>query len=158
MKQFLTMFALVFFLCLMGSPALEAKAYDFTIDSYHVEMKVTKQNTYRVTEKLKVNFNVRRHGIYRDIPLLNHIERKDGSKDTVMAKLENVSCSDSFSSSRQVSGSTDYCRLQIGDKNKKIIGEKEYTISFDYVMGNDVLTGNDELYYNIIPMEHTSPI
>lgn len=158
MKQFLTMFALVFFLCLAACPALEAKAYDFTIDSYHVDMKVTKQNTYRVTEKLKVNFNVRRHGIYRDIPLLNHIERKDGSTDTVMAKLENVSCSDSFSLSRENSEETDYCRLKIGDKNSEIIGEKEYTISFDYVMGNDVLTGNDELYYNIIPTEHTSPI
>lgn len=158
MKQLLKIGALICFLCFMCAPVMEAKAYDFTIDSYHVDMKVTKQNTYRVTEKLTVNFNRSRHGIYRDIPLLNRITRKNGSTNTVMAKLENVSCSEPFSSSRTTTSDIDYCRLQIGDKDKTIIGKKEYTISFDYKMGNDVLVGNDELYYNIIPLVHTSPV
>lgn len=158
MRKLVKIGLLVFFLCFLCAPAMQAKAYDYTIDAYHVDMKVTKQNTYRITEQIKVNFNYSRHGIYRDIPLLNKIEREDGSSDRVMAKIENINCTDTFSASREKIDGRDYCRLQIGDKDKTISGEKMYTISYDYKMGNDVLAGNDELYYNIIGTGWTSPI
>lgn len=154
MKKFLCIGFLTLFFGLFIMPTNEAKAYDYTIDSYHVDMKVTKQNTYQISETIQVNFLQHRHGIYRDIPLLNEIAREDGSKSQVMAKVEHVSCSDEYEISRE----NDNCRLKIGDEDETIIGPKKYTISYDYVMGNDVLQGNDELYFNIIGTGWTTSI
>lgn len=154
MKKLLKIGFLALFLGLFLVPMTEAKAYDYTIDAYHVDMKVTKQNTYQITEVIKVNFNYARHGIYRDIPVRNEVVREDGSKNVIMAKIPNISCSDPYEVSRE----GDNCRLQIGDEDETIIGEKTYTISYDYVMGNDVLKDHDELYFNIIGTGWTSPI
>lgn len=150
MKRLFKIGFFVFFLGLLFAPSVQSKAYDFTIEKYHVDMKVTKQNTYQITERINVHFAAARHGIYRDIPLLNNIERADGSKDRVMAKIEHITCSDDFSTSRETTDSIDYCRLRIGDEDELVSGDKEYTISYDYIMGNDVLEGNDELYFNVI--------
>ena len=40
--------------------------------------------------------------------------------------------------------------LQIGDADTTVTGDKHYTISYDYVLGQDVADGYDELYFNII--------
>lgn len=127
-------------------PETEAKAHDYTIESYNVDMKVTNQNIYRITETIDVNFLVERHGIYRNIPLENNVIRQDGSTSRVMARVEHVSCSDEYDISRE----SNNCCLQIGNEDETIIGKKQYTISYDYVMGNDVLQDSDEFYYNVI--------
>lgn len=146
MKKIIRLILLVCFLSLSAAPAIKASVSDFTIESYHVDMKVTVQNTYQIEETIKVNFPRERHGIYRDIPLVNLVERSDGSKNRIVARVENIRCGDKYSTSRE----GDNCRLQIGDEDVLLTGEKEYHISYDYVMGNDVLIGNDEFYYNVI--------
>lgn len=138
---------LLLFLCFVSVPAGKAKAANFNIQSYHVDMKVTKQNTYRITETIKVRFLAYSHGIYRDIPLVNTVERTDGSKDRIVAKVKNISCG---GEKYEVSREGSECRLKLGDEDKTYIGEREYRITYDYVMGNDVREGEDELYYNII--------
>lgn len=145
-KIFIGSFFLLFCF-LFVVPAVEAKALDYTIEKYQVDMKVTKQNTYRIQETITTNFYEAKHGIYRDIPVLNDVKRTDGSTSRILARVENLSCSgDNFEVSRE----GDYCRIQIGDEDETIIGEKVYHISYDYVMGNDVLPDEDELYFNII--------
>ncbi len=139
-------FLLLLLLCLFASPAVSASARDYTIESYHVDMKVTIQNTYHIEETIKVNFPGKRHGIYRDIPLVNNVERLDGSKDRIVARVENIHCGDDYSTSRE----GDNCRIQIGDEDELITGDKEYRISYDYIMGNDVLEDGDEFYFNVI--------
>lgn len=146
MKRRLGIVFLILLFSLFLVPDIEAKAYDYTIESYNVDMKVTKQNVYRITETIAVNFLAERHGIYRNIPLKNNVIRQDGSTSRVMARVENVSCSDEYDISRE----SDNCCLQIGDEDETIIGKKQYTISYDYVMGNDVLQDSDEFYYNVI--------
>ena len=158
MKRLLKIGFFVLFLGVLFAPSIQSKAYDFTIEEYHVNIKVTKQNTYQITEGLRVNFRAKRHGIYRDIPLLNNIVRADGSKDRVMAKIDHISCSDDYSLSREMINSIDNCRLTIGDEDELVIGDKEYTISYDYIMGNDVLEGIDEFYYNVIGVDWEVPI
>lgn len=150
MKKLLQIVFVLSFFCLSGTSVAQAKSNDFTITGYQVDMKVTKQNIYRITEKIAVNFSEDRHGLYRDIPLLNKIQRQDGSTGSVMAKIDHISCSDDYSASRESSGSGDFCRLKIGDEDETVIGQKNYTISYDYIMGNDVLKDNDELYFNVI--------
>lgn len=128
-------------------PGRRAEASDYDIQEYHVDITVTEQNVYQVRENIKVYFNQPRHGIYRDIPLENHVGRADGSTSQVMASIRHISCgSDEFSVLR--SGSS--CQIKIGDKDSTITGNKAYYISYEYDMGKDVLQGADEFYYNII--------
>lgn len=148
MKKWLgVLFCLAFCLLLSSRNVSADGIYPYEISSYHVNMSVTKQNVYHIEETIQVYFNNSRHGIYRDIPLINQVSRADGSKGMTRAKLQNVSChGDSYSTSR--SGKN--YRLKIGDEDQMILGEKTYVISYDYVMKKDILEGADEFYYNVI--------
>lgn len=138
---------LFLFVCFFATPAVKAEAANFTIQKYHVDMKVTRQNTYRIEESIAVRFSSYSHGIYRDIPVVNRVRRVDGSEDRTIAKVQNIS---GGGEKYEVSRKGDFCQIRLGDEDHEIIGEKEYHISYDYVMGNDVLENEDELYFNII--------
>lgn len=128
-----------------GQKASAAGGY--TIDQYDVQMNVSEDNTYYIEETIEVNFQEHRHGIYRNIPLKNDVKRADGSTSRVMAQIKDVSChGDEYSLER----SGDRLQIKIGDEDHTIIGSKTYVISYQYVMGNDVLKDADELYYNLI--------
>ncbi len=118
----------------------------YQIEQYHVDVNVTPYNTYEITETIGVRFSEYRHGIYRNLPLVNRVYRTDGSSDVVRARIENVQCSDQ----RKISIENNNCQIRIGDKDTEIIGEKVYTLSYDYIMGKDVLEGADEFYFNIV--------
>ncbi|MCI8793091.1 MAG: DUF2207 domain-containing protein [Eubacterium sp.] len=148
MKRLIQIFVFSLLIAFSTAPSVNAGVGDFTIEGYHVDIKVTAQNTYRIQETIKVNFPGQRHGIYRDIPLVNTVQRKDGSSDRIVARIENIRCEEKYSISRE----GDSCRIQIGDKDVRITGDKEYRISYDYVMGNDVLKEKDEFYFNVIGM------
>ncbi len=145
-----------FFFCfLFLAPSSIAKAEDYTIESFDVDIKVSAQNTYRITETITADFTQAKHGIYRDIPLINDVQRTDGSTDRIAVKVSNISCGDD---PYEVSREGDYCSIQIGDEDETIIGEKVYTISYDYCMGNDVLSDADEFYFNVIGTEWKTSI
>lgn len=38
----------------------------------------------------QVNFNQARHGIYRDIPVINNVSREDGSTSRIQARVTNI--------------------------------------------------------------------
>ena len=134
-------------LSLFFAAPMNAKAANFTIDKYEVNMKVTKDNTYQIKEHIEVNFKSKSHGIYRDIPLVNDVKREDGSSNRIVARVENLDCGDEeYESSRE--GNNLHVRL--GDEDVEITGKYEYNISYNYVMGNDVLPNEDEFYFNVI--------
>lgn len=137
----------VFLFLFVLFPGQKAAAEDFTIEQYHVDMKVSQRNVYYIQETIKVNFYAARHGIYRDIPMQNYVGRSDGSTSVVRASIRNISCgSDDFQISRQNGN----CRIKLGNKDEMVFGEKVYNISYEYCMGKDVLQGADEFYYNVI--------
>lgn len=133
--------------CLFIAPYAKADSSKFTIEKYHVRVDVTKANTYRIQEKITVNFREPQHGIYRDIPRINKVYRADGSKGKLFARIEYVSCGGTpFERTER----GNYYRMKIGDPDKTITGERDYFIAYDYVLGNDILDGNDEFYFNVI--------
>ncbi|MCH5267010.1 MAG: DUF2207 domain-containing protein [Lachnospiraceae bacterium] len=146
MKHFLIMFLLSLSVLVCGQEAVAADYYPYQINSYDVNIRVTKQNVYYVTETINVYFNQSRHGIYRDIPVVNVISREDGSSSRIQAKVEKIKCNAQSSVSRDGT----YCRVRLGDPDRSITGEQTYTISYEYHMGNDALKNADEFYYNII--------
>lgn len=120
------------------------KPYYFS--SYDVEINVTEDNILQVTENIDANFNQPRHGIYRNIPVKNSVQRADGTTGTTRAKISHVRCSDNYSSSFENSSYV----MQIGDEDVTLTGPHHYEISYDYKFGKDIADGADEFYYNII--------
>ena len=155
-KMWLRIFFLLVFGIMTGLfSSIQAEAEDgFTIRNYRVDMKVSKNHVYQITETILVDFYESRHGIYRNIPTRNRIRRADGSTGTTYARVERIDCSHPFSKSME----EDVCKIKIGDKDKRVTGQITYTLSYDYVMGNDILDGNDEFYFNIIGTEWTTSI
>ena len=144
----ITVSAFLFFLILTFGTVSNAASSrgGYEINSYDCYYKVGSDNVYHVVETIDVNFLEPRHGIYREIPEVNHIERLDGSRDTIIAEVNVKSCSDTFTDYRE-----GYDRvIKIGDKDAEITGQRTYTIIYDVHWGSDRVTGADEFYMNLI--------
>ena len=136
---------------MMSAAVFPAQAADhpeepYYITAYHVDIDVSEDNVLSITEEIDVYFNEARHGIYRTIPTRNEVVRADGSTAVTRAKVRDIYCSEDYEKSTQNSDLI----LQIGDADTTVTGDKHYTISYDYVLGQDVADGYDELYFNII--------
>lgn len=147
LKKILPLIAAVaLLLCSFTALGADHTYEPYYITAYDVSIDVAEDNVLRVTENIDVYFNEARHGIYRYIPLRNNVERADGSTAVTRAKVNNIRCSDNYSKSTENSQLV----LQIGDEDTTLTGDHHYTISYNYALGQDVMEGADELYYNII--------
>lgn len=131
-----------------------ASTYDYTLTSYDVDIKVNEDNTFDITEKISAFFNVKKHGIYRKIPITNTVKRLDGTTSKNRAKIKNIEVNDKFTTSL----SSGYRQIKIGDEDITYTGEKDYLISYNYNIGKDKLEEKDELYFNIIGTEWDTSI
>ncbi len=100
-KRLLLVAGFLIGLCIFISPSVSAKADEYDITSYDVNIDVTEGNLLHITEKIGVNFNVEKHGIYRSIPMRNEVTRTDESTDIIHASIDNIECSDEFSASSE---------------------------------------------------------
>ncbi len=120
--------------------------YEYVIDSFDVNIKVNENNTFDIEETIDAYFNIPKHGIYREIPLVNNVVRLDGTTSRNRAKVTNVLVSDKFSNSFE----SGYINIKIGSENETLTGNKKYMISYNYDIGKDRARNYDELYFNII--------
>lgn len=119
---------------------------DYIIQSYNINMIVNEDNTFDITENITAYFNVKKHGIYREIPLKNSITRADGTKSNNIAKITDIQVSDNYT----ISNKDGYKVIKIGNDNQTFIGTQSYTIKYKYDIGKDPLKNADELYFNLI--------
>lgn len=142
--NFKTFFALLvtLFLCL---PCMNVYADEqgYTIDDYVVHATYHTNNTVSVKEKIHVNFNGYRHGIYRNIPKTIYINRDEKYK--VGIKNINVD-KDPF----EVDSEDGNQVIQIGDKDETIIGPHTYTISYILILPEDYHSDFDFMYYSVL--------
>lgn len=120
--------------------------YDYTINSYNINVTVNKDNTLSVTENITASFDTPKHGIYRYIPIVNRVKQSDGSYKKVKCAVSNVEAEDIYD--KYIDG--DNYVIQIGDPDRTLSGLKDYTISYTFSMGKDINDGFDALYYNLI--------
>ena len=120
--------------------------YDYIITGYDINIDVNENNTLDITENIHTYFNEARHGLYRTIPLSNTVKRLDGKTTRNRVEITNLKVSDPYTTSRENGN----LKIQIGDPNNTIIGDKDYVISYTYNLGKDPIKDYDELYYNII--------
>lgn len=155
MKKVKALLALLFAVIITLAPgfssyaAVSEKYYPYVINNYNVKIDVAEDNILHITETIDVYFNEARHGIYRTIPRRFAVEREDGSSSNAKIKLKHFKCSDDY----DLSSTGDEYSIQIGDADETIKGNHTYVLSYDYIIGKDLLDDADELYYNIIGTE-----
>ncbi|MBQ0078478.1 MAG: DUF2207 domain-containing protein, partial [Eubacterium sp.] len=123
----------------------------YTVKSYDVQSTLHENNVVSVTEKITVNFNHLRHGIYRTIPTAMYVTRDDGNGPklyTYKCKVDNIEVSgDKWKTDNS---SYTYMDIIIGDEDKRIKGKKTYTIKYDYHMPDDRVANGDILYFSVL--------
>lgn len=137
MKKVLTILVILLLpLFVFASPS-----YSY-IDNYDIEVIVSRDNTYNITENICYYFADPTHGFYRTI-----ITRGgDGRKIRV----------EDFESSApiyKVQRSSDTINYLIGDPNKELIGFNDYSFSYNYNVGKDTNENFDAFYFNLLGTE-----
>lgn len=151
MKRKLILFLLLtFFLLSLNIEAQEA----FEIKNYDVDIVVGVDNVLKITEDITVFFNETKHGIIREIPYINNVNRVDGTSSKVRAKIKNITVNDNFSVSDEYGSKL----IKIGSSDKLVDGLVNYKISYTYDLGRDKNKSFDEFYFNVIGTEWDTTI
>lgn len=143
--------AILFLLICFSAFPVSAAEEDFSSEpyyfySYDVNVNVLENNSFEITENIHAYFNESRHGIYRNIPLVNRVERADGTLTEVRAKISDIEVSESA----EINKDSQQCIIRIGSEDKTVTGAHDYTVSYTYTLGEDRNEGFDEFYFNII--------
>jgi len=122
-----------------------ADVNDFTVTDFTADYYLSRddpQGQMRVVEKISVAFTDNNHGILRAIP-----ESYKGH--SVRLHINTVSSDSGAPSQYTTYGSNGNEVLKIGDPNRTVTGDQEYTI--DYTLQNVIAFygDHDELYWNI---------
>lgn len=155
-------FLVLFFFCLCLIPSgvfasyddFSNDNYDYTLNSYDINIIVNENNTLKITERIGAYFNVSKHGIFRKIPLKNKVTRLDGTISSNRAKVSDISVNDNF----VLSNEKGYKVIKIGNENYTTVGQNDYVIEYLYNLGKDKGKGYDELYFNLIGDEWDTSI
>lgn len=116
------------------------------IKNYGIDSEIRTNGIVGITERIRYEFPVAKHGIMRSIPYIK--TNSDGKKyrmtiDTISVKDE-TGAAYPFTSSDDGSVLT----IKIGDPNRTITGEYLYLISYDVRGALTYFPDHDELYWN----------
>lgn len=123
------------------------KADGFTIEAYNVVLDVKEDNKVHVTEYITVDWNESyHHGIYKFTPLWLEYTGKDSKTIKRKSKISNLTAINAPYTTDWVKKKA---RIKIGSSNEYVqLGEKQYTISYNYDMGSDPYKGFDEFIFH----------
>ena len=135
-------------------PSATALSSGYIIENYDIDVVVNENNTFNITERIKVNFLTNKHGIFRKIPVKNNVKRIDGTTSNNKAKITNISVNEDYN----LLSEKGYKVIKIGSSERTITGEHSYLIKYTYDIGKDPLKDADELYFNLIGTEWDTEI
>ena len=133
-------------LCL-ASAADSFAAGDFIIRDYAVNMVVSEDDTYQITETVKVEFTAPSHGIYVNIPLRTELDR-DGQKSSYYAEVRDFRMLTDQPYS--VDDDRSAFHVKIGDPDRYAETQTTYRYSYVYDTGGDRLRDADEVYHDLV--------
>jgi len=153
--KYLIVFLITLFCSIDISLAEEIKYSnsEYTINNYHIDIKVNEDNSFDITENIGAYFYVNKHGIYRKLPLTNKVESEAGTSSN-RASVSNVDVNKAYTTSKE---NGNYV-IKIGDASRTVTGTQNYIISYNYNIGKDKLKENDEFYFNLIGTEWDTSI
>ena len=142
----------VLLLCvLLGSLILLARpvhaASNFIIEDYDIDMQVNEDDTYLITETLKVHFTAPSHGIYRVVPYKISLDR-DGQLSNFYGKVSDFQMLSGQPVEAEKGDEAWFFR--IGDPDRYAEEDTTYQYSYVFDMKGDHLKDADEVYYNLV--------
>ena len=151
MKKFA---AILFVFFIVGK--IKAQEY-FTIKQYDVSIKVNRDASLDIAEKIDVHFTEPRHGIVRKIPFKYEIQPLAPGAEKAERQLESNGYTRTMVEDIKVSGwnydvSTegDDKLIKIGSANKFVEGDQQYVITYRILNAINFFKDHSELYFNVI--------
>ncbi|MFH1711953.1 MAG: DUF2207 domain-containing protein [Patescibacteria group bacterium] len=140
----ISIFASVIFFA--GLMPYQVSAQLWSIDSFDAVIEVHENASLTVEETITTNFDIDKHGIFREIPVVY----RDGLNNRVRIDLKVVSVArDGQPEQYLVSVSGSNKVIQIGDPLTTITGEHVYTIEYTVKQAILYFEDHDELYWNV---------
>ncbi len=125
-----------------ATPALAS-----TFNSLDQQIKINADGTFHITETAVVDFDVMKHGIFRDLPV--KYKTDTGNPFSTKITVNSVTDKNGAPLTYALSRNGDRLRIQIGDADKLITGKQEYVISYNVSRALLFLLDHDELYWNV---------
>lgn len=135
---------------------IQAQEY-FSISQYDVNIKVNKDASIDVAEKIRVHFTEQRHGIIRKIPFKYEVQplpagtekadRALTSGGYTRTIIENIKVP---GWNYEVSDDGNYKSIKIGSANKYVDGDQQYLISYRILNAINFFKDHSEFYFNVI--------
>lgn len=143
-------FLLIFSLFFASSLAQAAAASVEQIENYDVEIEILNDSNIYVTESIEYNFgNNQKHGIYRDIPVLQKNYKQNPFK------ISDIKVTDANGQAykTKISKGVADVNIKIGDADKYVTGIKTYVISYKVEGAFLFAADSDNLFWNAIGTE-----
>ena len=149
-KLFVILFAFIF----IGKA--QAQEY-FTIQQYDVGIKVNKDASLDISEKINVHFTEPRHGIIRKIPYKYEVQPLPANSQKADRQLESGGYTRTIVENINVPGwnydvSNDgnYKSIKIGSADKYVEGDQQYILTYRILNAINFFKDHSELYFNVI--------
>lgn len=126
-----------------GLMNVHASAAGYTTESFSSELTVNKNHTVDVTERIRVNFEEPKHGIYRVIP-------KDDSY-----RIKDIEVAGSNYDTEHETGGVS---VRIGDEDSFVQGVQEYVITYRLVFIKTGPSESDFLSIDLLPEQWETSI
>jgi len=129
----------------------------FTIPYYRIDIKVNKNASLDITEKLDVHFTQQRHGIMRSIPYQYPMQKLPAGFEQAERQMHANGYTRIFieiikvpGNQFSVSKSGDYENIKIGSADQYVDGDQHYTIKYTILNAINFFETHSELYFNVI--------
>jgi uncharacterized membrane protein len=129
----------------------------FTINQYHVSVKVNRDASLDITEIISAYFTEPRHGIIRRIPYKYQLQNLPGGSETAERQMVSKGHLRTIVENIKVAGwdysvntAGDYKEIKIGSKDTYLEGNQQFIISYRILNAINFFKDHSELYYNII--------
>lgn len=160
MKKLLA--SILFLVCNIGCTS--AQEY-FTIDQYDVNVKINKNASLDIVEKISVHFTEPRHGIIRKIPYKYKIQALPSGIERANLPMQSGGYNHTIVKDIRVPGweydvsnDGDYKSIKIGSANKTVEGNQQYIITYHILNAINFFKDHSEFYSNIIGHQWSTTI
>ncbi|MEB2786161.1 DUF2207 domain-containing protein [Algoriphagus persicinus] len=147
------------FLLFLFFAQLELFAQDFTVTSYAVDITIHEAGYFDVVEKYNLNFEVPKHGIFRNIQTSYDLLTENTEEETRKIKLSDIEVPGYMFDAPSALGQkmSDNLQIKIGDADVTLEGPQEYEIR--YRVENAFLHEKEaiQFYWNIKPSDWNAP-
>lgn len=126
------------------APIPAQAAIDWEINHFHTEIALEADGSLSVVEQIQVNFNVARHGIYRDLPYLYN-----SSGQEIATEINDIKVTrDNQTEITNLEQNQSYLRIRIGDPAQTVTGQQLYRVEYSVLGALRSFQDYDEIYWN----------